>query len=415
MDKHDYEDQLAALQVELVKFHAWVRDTGQRIAVVFEGRDAAGKGGSIKRVRENLNPRVAGVVALQKPTDREAAQWYFQRYVHHLPAGGEIRLFDRSWYNRGVVEHVFGFCTPEERAAFFRQLPDFEQMVVDDGIRLTKIWLNVGRAEQLRRFLDRESDPLKQWKLSRIDVEGLPRWDAYSDAIGETLSFGHTAHAPWTVIRSDDKRRARLAVIRAILAPVAMTARTRTWWAIPIPRSAAGPRCGRTIRPPASERHVETRLSPRQPQAGAGRRGPAPDRGKGPDRLHALGGGEERGRDARRRLPPFRGARGPDRGMRAAGARDLRRPHEVRLQRRQTLGAGGLRGDGARLSRLRAQAPGPLHGDVRKRHLGQRDAGTGAAAAKSRKVLEARPRRCRSISRPKSARRRRCSRPISGR
>jgi polyphosphate kinase 2 len=220
MDKRDYEDQLEALQVELVKFHAWVRDTGQRIAVVFEGRDAAGKGGSIKRVRENLNPRVAGVVALQKPTDREAAQWYFQRYVHHLPAGGEIRLFDRSWYNRGVVEHVFGFCAPHERAAFFRQLPDFEQMVVDDGIRLTKIWLNVGRAEQLRRFLDREQDPLKQWKLSRIDVEGLARWDAYSDAIGETLALGHTAHAPWTIIRSDDKRRARLAVIRAILAPV---------------------------------------------------------------------------------------------------------------------------------------------------------------------------------------------------
>jgi polyphosphate kinase 2 len=220
MDKRDYEDHLEALQVELVKFHAWVRDTGQRIAVVFEGRDAAGKGGSIKRVRENLNPRVAGVVALQKPTDREAAQWYFQRYVHHLPAGGEIRLFDRSWYNRGVVEHVFGFCAPHERAAFFRQLPDFEQMVVDDGIRLTKIWLNVGRAEQLRRFLDREQDPLKQWKLSRIDVEGLARWDAYSDAIGETLALGHTAHAPWTIIRSDDKRRARLAVIRAILAPV---------------------------------------------------------------------------------------------------------------------------------------------------------------------------------------------------
>ncbi len=217
MDKDDYEDQLDALQIELVKFHAWVRDTGQRIAVVFEGRDAAGKGGCIKRVRENLNPRVAGVVALSKPTEREAAQWYFQRYIHHLPAGGEMRLFDRSWYNRGVVEHVFGFCTPEERQVFFRQLPDYEKMLVDDGIRLTKIWLNVGRAEQLRRFLDRESDPLKQWKLSWIDVEGLKKWHAYSDAIAETLSMGHSAHAPWTVIRSDDKRRARLAVIRAIL------------------------------------------------------------------------------------------------------------------------------------------------------------------------------------------------------
>jgi polyphosphate kinase 2 len=241
MDKDDYEDQLEALQVELVKFHAWVRDTKERIAVVFEGRDAAGKGGSIKRVRENLNPRVAGVVALQKPTEREAAQWYFQRYVHHLPAGGEIRLFDRSWYNRGVVEHVFGFCTPEERAAFFRQLPDFEQMIVDDGIRLTKIWLNVGRAEQLRRFLDREADPLKQWKLSRIDVEGLSRWDAYSDAIGETLALGHTAHAPWTVIRADDKRRARLAVIRAILAPVEYDGKNADVVSQPDPAICGGP------------------------------------------------------------------------------------------------------------------------------------------------------------------------------
>ncbi len=217
MDKRDYEDQLKALQIELVKAQAHIRDSGKRIAVVFEGRDAAGKGGSIKRVRENLNPRVAGVVALSKPTDRESGQWYFQRYIHHLPAAGEIRLFDRSWYNRGVVEHVFGFCTPEERGAFFRQLPEFEAMLVEDGIELTKIWLNVGRAEQLRRFLDREGDPLKQWKLSWIDVEGLKKWDAYSDAIGETLALGHSARAPWTVIRSDDKRRARLAVIRAVL------------------------------------------------------------------------------------------------------------------------------------------------------------------------------------------------------
>jgi polyphosphate kinase 2 len=241
MDKDDYEDQLRALQIELVKAYSWVRDTGQRIAVVFEGRDAAGKGGSIKRVRENLNPRGAGVVALSKPTDREAAQWYFQRYIHHLPAGGEIRLFDRSWYNRGVVEHVFGFCTPEDRKTFFRQLPDFEQMLVDDGIRLTKIWLNVGRAEQLRRFLDREQDPLKQWKLSWIDVEGLKKWDAYSDAIGETLSLGHTAHAPWTVIRSDDKRRARLAVIRAILSPLDYPGRKNKVVGTPDPAICGGP------------------------------------------------------------------------------------------------------------------------------------------------------------------------------
>jgi polyphosphate kinase 2 len=240
IDENEYEAQMAALQVELVKFHAWVRDSGQRVAVVFEGRDAAGKGGAIKRVRENLNPRVAGVVALSKPTEREAAQWYFQRYIHHLPAGGEIRLFDRSWYNRGVVEHVFGFCTPTERESFFRQLPDFEQMITTDGIHLTKIWLNVGRAEQLRRFLDRESDPLKQWKLSWIDVEGLKKWDAYSTAIRETLIRSHSGTAPWTVIRADDKRRARLAVIRAVLAGLAYPGRDDKVVGLPDPAICGG-------------------------------------------------------------------------------------------------------------------------------------------------------------------------------
>ncbi len=217
MKRAEYEDQLAALQIELVKMLAWTRETGARVAVVFEGRDAAGKGGAIKRIRENLNPRAAGVVALSKPTEREAGQWYFQRYVQHLPAAGEIRLFDRSWYNRGVVEKVFEFCTDAQRETFFAQLPGFESTLVQDGIHLTKIWLNVGRAEQLRRFLDREGDQLKQWKLSWIDVEGLQRWDAYSEAIAETLERSHTTAAPWTVIRSDDKRRARLAVIRAVL------------------------------------------------------------------------------------------------------------------------------------------------------------------------------------------------------
>ncbi len=227
MDKKDYEDDLEALQIELVKCLAWIKESGERLAVVFEGRDAAGKGGSIKRVRENLNPRAASVVALSKPTEREAAQWYFQRYIQHLPAGGEIKLFDRSWYNRGVVEHVFGFCTPEQREAFFAQLPSFEDTLVADGIHLVKIWLNVGRAEQLRRFLDREGDPLKQWKLSWIDVEGLKRWDAYSDAIGETLARSHSDAAPWTVIRSDDKRRARLAVIRCILSQLDYTGKDK--------------------------------------------------------------------------------------------------------------------------------------------------------------------------------------------
>lgn len=217
MPRKAYEKDLAALQIELVKMSAWAKETGARIAVVFEGRDAAGKGGTIKRFRENLNPRNANFVALSKPTETEATQWYFQRYVDHLPAAGEIAFFDRSWYNRGVVEHVFGFCTPEQRTHFFRQVPDFEKMLVDDGIQLFKIWLNVGRAEQLRRFLDRESDPLKQWKLSWIDVEGLKKWDAYSDAIRETFAKTHTDHAPWTIVRSDDKRRARINAIRSVL------------------------------------------------------------------------------------------------------------------------------------------------------------------------------------------------------
>lgn len=217
MPRKAYEKDLSALQIELVKMKTWAKESGTRIAIVFEGRDAAGKGGTIKRFRENLNPRGARVVALSKPTETESSQWYFQRYVDHLPAAGEIAFFDRSWYNRAVVEHVFGFCTPEQRMHFFRQVPDFEKMLVDDGIKLFKIWLNVGRAEQLRRFLDRESDPLKQWKLSWIDVEGLKKWEAYSDAIKETLTKTHTDHAPWTVVRSDDKRRARLEAIRNVL------------------------------------------------------------------------------------------------------------------------------------------------------------------------------------------------------
>lgn len=221
MDRDAYDDTMAALQIELVKLQAWVKESGARVAIVFEGRDAAGKGGTIKRFRENLNPRVARVVALSKPSDREATQWYFQRYIQHLPAGGEIALFDRSWYNRGVVEHVFGFCTPEQRQSFFWQLPEFEEMLVDEGIDLIKLWLNVGRAEQLRRFLAREKDPLKQWKLSWIDVEGLKRWDAYSAAIEETFVRTHMAKtAPWTVIRSDDKRRARIAAIRHVLGQI---------------------------------------------------------------------------------------------------------------------------------------------------------------------------------------------------
>ena len=220
MDKDDYEDALEALQIELVKMQSWAADTGQRIVVVFEGRDAAGKGGTIKRFRENLNPRVARTVALSKPSDTERTQWYFQRYIAHLPAAGEVVFFDRSWYNRGVVEKVFGFCTDAERARFFAQVNPFEAMLADEGIRLFKLWLTVGRAEQLNRFLARESDPLKQWKLSSIDVKGLARWDDYTAAISETLERTHTDHAPWTVILTDDKRRGRVNAIRSVLCPL---------------------------------------------------------------------------------------------------------------------------------------------------------------------------------------------------
>jgi polyphosphate kinase 2 len=226
--RKEADAQMAALQVELVKMLHDLRVTGKRLCVLFEGRDAAGKGGTIERMRENLNPRSAYIVALPKPTEREASQWYFQRYIDWLPAAGEIALFDRSWYNRGVVEHVFGFCKPEQRKLFFRQLPDFERMLLDEGIVLVKLWLSVGRAEQLRRFLARERDPLKQWKLSWIDVEGLKKWDAYSEAIAETMEKTHTKHAPWTVILSDDKARARIAAIQTVLRAIDYAGRDKT-------------------------------------------------------------------------------------------------------------------------------------------------------------------------------------------
>lgn len=212
-----YEKDLEKLQIELAKLQVWVRANGKRIAIVFEGRDAAGKGGTIGRFRQNLNPRAAKEVALPKPTETEQTQWYFQRYVKHLPAGGEMVFYDRSWYNRAVVEHVFGFCTDQQREHFFYQVNPFEETLVQDGIHLFKFWMNVNRAEQLRRMLARENDPLKQWKLSRIDVEGLGKWDAYTDAIRETFERTHTAAAPWTIVRSDDKRRARLNAIRTVL------------------------------------------------------------------------------------------------------------------------------------------------------------------------------------------------------
>jgi polyphosphate kinase 2 len=216
----EYDAAMDPLQIELVKLHWDVVTTGKRVVILFEGRDAAGKGSTIERFRENLNPRVARLVALPKPTEWEAGTWYFQRYVYHLPSKGEIVFFDRSWYNRAVVEKVFGFCTDAERELFFRQVPELESALVDDGIIFIKLWLNVGRTEQMRRMLDRARDPLKQWKLSSIDVEGLSRWDDYSAAIRETFARTHLPRTPWTVLRSDDKRRARIAAIQAVLSRI---------------------------------------------------------------------------------------------------------------------------------------------------------------------------------------------------
>ncbi|GGL80177.1 polyphosphate kinase 2 [Wenxinia marina] len=241
MKKSKYEDEMDALQIELVKMQAWVKATGARILLVFEGRDAAGKGGTIQRLTENLNPRGARVVALPKPTEAERGQWYFQRYVAQFPTAGEIVLFDRSWYNRGVVEHVFGFCTPQEREDWFNQVGPFEKLLVEEGVHFRKFWLNVGRATQLERFLDRESDPLKQWKLSQVDVDGLRKWDAYTAAIGETLSRTHSETAPWTVVRGDDKRRSRLAVIRSVLAGLDYTGKRADVVGAPDPKLVGGP------------------------------------------------------------------------------------------------------------------------------------------------------------------------------
>lgn len=217
MNRQEYEEQLDALQIELAKFQRWLVNSGERIAIIFEGRDAAGKGGCIKRMTLNLNPRVATTVALSKPSDRERGQWYFQRYLAHMPTAGEMTIFDRSWYNRAGVEPVMGFCSEEETEKFFQQAPLLENTLIDDGVRLFKIWLTVSRQEQMRRFLAREADPLKHWKLSPIDVASLGKWHEYSKARTKMFERTHTERAPWVVIRSDDKRRARLAVIRTVL------------------------------------------------------------------------------------------------------------------------------------------------------------------------------------------------------
>ena len=217
LKEKDYDAEVQMLQIELVKMQTWVKESGERIVMLFEGRDAAGKGGTIKRFTEHLNPRGARVVALTKPSESERGQWYFQRYVEQLPTRGEIVFFDRSWYNRAGVEHVMEFCTPQEYLEFMRQAPEFERMLVRSGVRLFKFWFSVSREEQLRRFQRRARDPLKQWKLSPMDVESLGRWDAYTKAKEAMLFYTDTADAPWTIVRSDDKARARLNAMKQVL------------------------------------------------------------------------------------------------------------------------------------------------------------------------------------------------------
>ena len=217
MSRKNYEKQKYQLQVELLKLQAWVKESGQRVVILFEGRDAAGKGGTIKRFMEHLNPRGAHVVALEKPTPTEQGQWYFQRYIQHLPSSGEIVMFDRSWNNRAGVERVMGFCSPDEYAEFMRQCPEFERNLVRSGIHLIKFWFSVSREEQRRRFLEREAHPLKQWKLSPIDLASLDKWDDYTKAKEAMFFYTDTADAPWTVVKSDCKKRARLNAMRYVL------------------------------------------------------------------------------------------------------------------------------------------------------------------------------------------------------
>ncbi len=223
--RREYEKKKAALQIELLKMQEWVKNTGQKVVMVFEGRDAAGKGGTIKRFMEHLNPRGARVIALDKPSERERSQWYYQRYIRHLPAAGEILMLDRSWYNRAGVERVMGFCTPNEYLEFMRQTPEFERMLTRSGILLYKYWFSVTQEEQRRRFKSRENEPLKKWKLSPIDRQSLDKWDDYTEAKEAMFFYTDTADAPWTIIKSDDKKRARLNTMRHFLSSLPYTNR----------------------------------------------------------------------------------------------------------------------------------------------------------------------------------------------
>ena len=218
-----YEQTKYNLQIELLKLQKWVKESGQKVLIIFEGRDAAGKGGTIKRFMEHLNPRGASVVALEKPTDRERSQWYFQRYIQHLPAAGEMVFFDRSWYNRSGVEKVMGFCTPTEYKTFLQEAPLVEKMLIDNGIILFKFWFSVSQEEQKRRFAQRREHPLKQWKLSPIDKASIDKWDDYTEAKEATFLHTCTNHAPWIIVKSDDKKRARINALRHILHSLSYT------------------------------------------------------------------------------------------------------------------------------------------------------------------------------------------------
>lgn len=248
--KKVYDEELYRLQAELVHLQEWVRAEGQRLVVLFEGRDAAGKGSTIKRVTEYLNPRSAMIVALPTPTERQRGQWYFQRYVEQLPAAGEIRFFDRSWYNRAGVENVMGFCTPEEYRRFLHQTPIFERLLIEDGIMLRKYWFSISDAEQERRFRSRLEDPMRQWKLSPMDLESLSRWEDYSKAKDEMLAHTDLPDSPWFIIEADDKRKARLNMIHHLLSTIDYAAPPRPTLTIPQRPPSTGYR-----RPPREHNH----------------------------------------------------------------------------------------------------------------------------------------------------------------
>ncbi|MCB1272798.1 MAG: polyphosphate kinase 2 [Leucobacter sp.] len=241
ISRSKYEREKRKLQIELLKLQAWVKEHGEKIVILFEGRDAAGKGGAIKRFTEHMNPRGARVVALEIPTEREQKQWYFQRYVSHLPTGGEIVMFDRSWYNRAGVERVMGYCTPQQYLEFTRSAPEFERMLVNSGVHLIKFWFSVGRAEQHARFVSRGNDEVRQWKLSPTDLASLDKWDDYTSAKEAMFFYTDTPHAPWTVVKSNDKKRARLEAMRWVLSKFEYTNKDYTVVGTPDPLLIGSP------------------------------------------------------------------------------------------------------------------------------------------------------------------------------